>query len=522
MKLFLCTLCFFWTTTIIAQFSTLNLSEGRCCMASVTAGNRIFFGGGVKSLGIVVASKTVDIFNLATQQWTTAQLSVPRSGIAAAQLGKKILFAGGDFNNAAYYSNVDIYDTLTNQWTVYNLPIRCTNMAAVSHKGKAYFGGGTDGDYALKTVHIYDGATDTWTMKELSIARSLLTATAVGDKILFAGGTSWVTGVSNVVDIYNTITNTWSTAQLSQARFYLKSATIGSKVFFVGGLNSNRDASNVVDIYDDATGIWSTTTLTSARLEHGLAVIGTKLYVGGGENYLGTFYKSVEVYNATTNSWEAPIQLSEARTSISAASLGNHIFFAGGDPPYGPMSNVVDVFPADIVLPIELLDFIAKSHIHTVELTWKTASEKNASHFDIERSVDGKQWEKLGRVKAVNQPSQYQFLDDTPLSINYYRLRMIAVDGSETVSQVETVHFGKANQYKITPNPTHGDLNIALESAMTQDCQISVYDLVGRKVVSQKVNSNFTSLNLNALEKGIYIVEIQQNGKVSKEKIVKM
>jgi hypothetical protein len=45
--------------------------------------------------GAHVASNVVDLYNSATGTWSTAQLSVARSGLAAASVGNVALFAGG-------------------------------------------------------------------------------------------------------------------------------------------------------------------------------------------------------------------------------------------------------------------------------------------------------------------------------------------------------------------------------------------------------------------------------------------
>ena len=46
-----------------------------------------------------------------TGKWTEAELSVPRSGIAAAASGNWIFFAGGVTGNNQYSNAVDIFDT---------------------------------------------------------------------------------------------------------------------------------------------------------------------------------------------------------------------------------------------------------------------------------------------------------------------------------------------------------------------------------------------------------------------------
>ena len=83
---------------------------------------------------------------------------------------------------------------------------------------------------------------------------------------------------------------------------------------------------------------------------------------------------------------------------------------------------------ANVVLPIELLDFQAIKKEKTAQLSWHTASERNVSHFDIERSNDGKTFTKIGEQKAVGglDLAYYNAFDNTPqYGINYYRLKIV-------------------------------------------------------------------------------------------------
>ncbi len=58
------------------------------------------------------------------------------------------------------------------------------------------------------------------------------------------------------------------------------------------------------------------------------------------------------------------------------------------------------------VLPVHLVQFLAdKNDDGSVKLSWATAQEQNASHFEIERSGDQANWTSLGSVKAKGYSS---------------------------------------------------------------------------------------------------------------------
>ena len=50
------------------------------------------------------SSDVVDLYNIATDSWTTAQLSLPRNDLAAASSGNSMMLAGGVYT---YYGALD-------------------------------------------------------------------------------------------------------------------------------------------------------------------------------------------------------------------------------------------------------------------------------------------------------------------------------------------------------------------------------------------------------------------------------
>src|SRR5207237_9654119 len=74
-----------------------------------------------RSQVVADVSAVVDIYDSATGQWSTAALSDARWQLRVATVGSKVLFAGGTtdgtFNEAAATATVDIYDAATGEWS---------------------------------------------------------------------------------------------------------------------------------------------------------------------------------------------------------------------------------------------------------------------------------------------------------------------------------------------------------------------------------------------------------------------
>ena len=64
-------------------------------------------------------------------------------------------------------------------------------------------------------------------------------------------------------------------------------------------------------------------------------------------------------------------------------------------------NTTIDFGVQDFVLPVELLSFKATADKDHIDLTWATASELNNSHFELERSEDGKSFKMIGTYRRT-------------------------------------------------------------------------------------------------------------------------
>jgi len=149
-----------------------------------------------------------------------------------------------------------------------------------------------------------------------------------------------------------------------------------------------------------------------------------------------------------------------------------------------------------VVNPVELLFFNATAQRNSVVLEWQTTSESGASHFDIERSIDTRNWSRITTIKANNKPTRYNTTDDAPLSIGaYYRLNQFDFDGEHEVFKSVFVEQ-KANKLTVYPNPTMPEITIVSESPS------QVFDTLGRLYLSLEKGS----IKVSSLLTGVYIV----------------
>lgn len=181
-------------------------------------------------------------------------------------------------------------------------------------------------------------------------------------------------------------------------------------------------------------------------------------------------------------------------------------------------------------LPVQLTDFTAQALGAAVNLAWHTASEVNSDHFDIERSLDGATFAKLGAVAAQGTTSQahaYAFRDaqlPSGAAVLYYRLRQVDLDGTAHFSPVRSVALVAATATfgaEVYPNPWADALNVQLTGLGTGPVSFSLYDAVGRLVLSYTTASTgqLALPGVAALPSGVYSLRISHEGR---QQVVKL
>lgn len=191
----------------------------------------------------------------------------------------------------------------------------------------------------------------------------------------------------------------------------------------------------------------------------------------------------------------------------------------------GQSTNVATV-TLDIVsvpLPVTLIAFDAVKEALTSLLTWTTSTELNSDHFEIERSTDAKNWINLGKVDAVgnsNATNNYSFVDSIPESgMNYYRLKMIDMDGTFAYSRIKSVNFPEFAWAKLYPNPVTDVLQIAISNKRIR--KIRLIDSYGRVMFDGQVSSALMRVDMKSYVPGTYLIHLEQeDGMVRVFKIV--
>ncbi len=184
-----------------------------------------------------------------------------------------------------------------------------------------------------------------------------------------------------------------------------------------------------------------------------------------------------------------------------------------------------------VPLPVELLYFEGQADAKGHLLLWETASEDNSDYFEVERSVDGRGFEAIGKVAAAGYstaPLAYQQYDYQPAKgTNYYRLRQVDLDGSFNYSEIIALeNKEQPATISLFPNPTRGLVNVEiLDQRGTMTARL--YNHLGQAIQQYSLdlsgNRSVLPVDLSALAKGVYYLELEVEGQLlSRERVLRL
>jgi len=166
--------------------------------------------------------------------------------------------------------------------------------------------------------------------------------------------------------------------------------------------------------------------------------------------------------------------------------------------------------PVNTPLPVEITSFTGRPLDQFNELSWVTSSEINNDRFEIERSVNGMDFIKIGEVKGrgtTSSVTNYVFIDKEVEDRNYYyRLRQIDYDGASEYLGVILVKREKKSSGTVDlifPNPFSSKLYVLFKSALNEPVNVELFDLNGKIVYSEKILPEGIQLTLDLEDKNI-------------------
>ena len=177
-------------------------------------------------------------------------------------------------------------------------------------------------------------------------------------------------------------------------------------------------------------------------------------------------------------------------------------------------SNTIDSWSITFgagALPLDLLDFSGSAFTGYNELKWATANETNTASFDIQRSVDGTNFQTIGNIAAIGSGNNnYHFSDKTySPGANLYKLKMMDIDGQYSYSRtVKVLGTERGAGVKLSPNPVRDALNIAMNDDALLNTEGKIINSLGQTVFTFKIGQMNVKQDIKHLPAGIYLLSL--------------
>ncbi len=85
-----------------------------------------------------------------------------------------------------------------------------------------------------------------------------------------------------------------------------------------------------------------------------------------------------------------------------------------------------------------------------------------------------------------------------------------------------TEDFQKEANFVLYPNPSEKTITLQLRNREIENLSVTIFDITGKQIMSNSVNSITTEINISDLSSGLYFVALEQNGKtLGYQKLIK-
>tara|TARA_R110002012_G_scaffold109617_1_gene253553 strand:- start:54371 stop:59494 length:5124 start_codon:yes stop_codon:yes gene_type:complete len=287
----------------------------------------------------------------------------------------------------------------------------------------------------------------------------------------------------------------------------------------ISGLNLSVNGNAIEQVLD--YGFWTITPTNSAGTYNYNISVTSQGHVNGNETGNHILLKREN----SASSWEVLGDYSPADESgsftdpitVSRSNLNGFSDFAVGASSEG-------------ALPVEFLGLDIEQKQTGVLVKWSTASEKNNSHFEIQKSSNGKDFETIGTVEGNGNSSnviEYDFIDySSHGNVSYYRLQQFDYDGKSEYSPVVKIEFeSRLFNIKLYPNPATHQININFEQEVG-NTSIQIINMNGQTVKKKSLEGGKSiQMDISDLANGYYQIIIwsqTEKGMVSsKSKLLK-
>ena len=252
-----------------------------------------------------------------------------------------------------------------------------------------------------------------------------------------------------------------------------------------------------------------------------LASIGTFSWATSVDNSSSDGFIVATMYDIQQTSYVNSVQVYLSSTSMAGAEVIVHILDTASF-----INSIIytnDIYTSDIIT-VNATDisngFLDIPTITNNGGTWEELQVNPGAYYVAIEMNSLANTYPIGVIddQTVTQPawaSAIHFGLQTPSPTTYtngnaFAIRMKMSDGNVGINEI-------TNSISIYPNPSNGIITISSDNNLPNF--VTIYDIAGKLLLSEKINSNNT-INLSEYKSGAYIVEVLNNNKIFTERVI--
>lgn len=427
------------------------------------------------------------------------------------------------------------------------------------------FGGRENGFVSCAYADIYDPVTNSFSEDPMNFTHDFAAVAKLSNGNYFIAGGGQNSGVPAyaTTEIYDTTTNTFNvTASMITARMMSAAVELTNGKVLIAGAWYNSTAASFGEVYDPITDAFTATgALNQPRVQEVLlpTADGGAVMAGGCPSYGGATYTSTEYYNPTTNTFDnlnselipadagwLLISSSTKPIDDSRMSNGNYILLAHRSAPtlefalieFNPTTKLF----SKLVTSAPLSDSLTDGGFYNLVLN---RSSNIAYVLGVKANITPIQACLVGVYLTTGQ-THYPSTSYTLQTQEYLNPAMTYISsiGKILLQGISTGpdNFSATNKtYLLTPdfqvgisevtnnskavvtyypNPSSDLITVKIENINSTNFNLTIYNIMGKIVKSEKINTNQKQINITDLSNGIYTVEIKAEGWSEKQKLI--
>jgi hypothetical protein len=176
------------------------------------------------------------------------------------------------------------------------------------------------------------------------------------------------------------------------------------------------------------------------------------------------------------------------------------------------------------LLPVDFKSFYALKTGEDARLTWQVENDLDNKHFEIMRSLDGRNFKAIETLKALNNgrsANSYETMDFGITKLGsrevFYQIKQVDKDGTITNSPIRKLSVdGLGKAVSAFPNPAKNTTKVKVEASEAGHGNLIMRDGMGRQV--RLVNTQFHrginlfDMNIMGLASGEYTIQVNGGG----------